>query len=163
MAETKNRLVDVLKDFTTAMVVTSAQGKMRARPMAVVQIEDAGDALFVTSLDSPKVDEIEMNPRVLLTFQGSWRFASLSGEAEIIRDPALVEKHWKEDWRLWFPEGKSDPRICFIRVHGSDAEYWDSAGGNAVTFAFEAARAYLSGTEAKRNDKLNAKVQVPKS
>ncbi len=67
---TQKHLYDLLKDFDTAMLVTqSADGHMHSRPMAIAELRADSDAYFVTSIDSPKVDEIKANPSVTLTFQ----------------------------------------------------------------------------------------------
>jgi general stress protein 26 len=66
----REHLYDLLKDFDTAMLVTrSADGHMHSRPMAVAEMRPDADAYFVTSIDSPKVAEINANPIVTLTFK----------------------------------------------------------------------------------------------
>lgn len=120
----REHLYDLLKDFDTAMLVTrSADGHMHSRPMAVAEMRPDADAYFVTSIDSPKVAEITANPNVTLTFQSSTQFASLSGRATIVRDQALVDRLYKEDWKIWFPKGKTDPSISMLRFSAQDGEY----------------------------------------
>src|SRR5690349_16114728 len=75
----KEHLYDLLKGFDTAMLVTyPAGGLAHARPMAVAELRPDADTYFVTSIDSLKVEEIEANPSVTLTFQSTSKFASLS-------------------------------------------------------------------------------------
>jgi general stress protein 26 len=68
----REHLYDLLKGFDTAMLVTyPTGGPAHARPMAVAELRPDVDTYFVTSIDSPKIEEIEENPSVTLTFRSS--------------------------------------------------------------------------------------------
>jgi general stress protein 26 len=159
---TQKHLYDLLKDFDTAMLVTqSADGHMHSRPMAIAELRPDADAYFVTSIDSPKVDEINANPSVTLTFQSSKQYASLSGRATLVRDQALIDRLYKENWKIWFPRGKNDPSISMLKFNAQHGEYWDNAGAQGLKFVFEAAKAYVKGERAEENDpKQHAKVDL---
>lgn len=159
---TQEHLYDLLKDFDAAMLVTrSADGHMHSRPMAIAELRADSDAYFVTSIDSPKVAEIKANPSVTLTFQSSNQYASLSGRATIVRDQALVDRLYKEDWKIWFPQGKTDPSISMLKFNAQHGEYWDNAGAQGLKFVFEAAKAYVKGERPKEDDqKQHAKVDL---
>lgn len=142
----QQHLYELLKDFDTAMLVTrSADGNMHARPMAVAELEPNADAYFVTSIESPKVAEIEADPRVTLTFQGPNRFAAVAGRASVVRDRELLDRLWKEAWKVWFPKGKEDPDVSLLKFDAEHGELWDNAGAKGIKFAFEAAKAYAKG------------------
>lgn len=151
---------DLIDDFRTAMLVTTIANRIHARPMTVVEAGEDGSVLLVTGVDTAKIDEIESNPDVTLTFQSTSKFASMRGQAQIINDRALIDAHWSEAWRAWFPKGKDDPSIRLIKIHGAEAEYWDTAGTNGIKYVFEAAKAYLSGTRPKLDQTQHAKVQL---
>lgn len=154
-------MYDLLKDFDTAMLVTrSSEDHMHARPMAVAELRAGGDAYFVTSIDSPKVDEIKRNPNVTLTFQSSNQFASVCGRIGVVRDPALIDRLWKEAWKVWFPKGKSDPSISLLKFDAQHGEYWDNAGAQGLKYAFEAAKAYVKGETPTTDQKQHAKVDL---
>jgi len=154
-------LYDLLKDFDTAMLVTqSADGHMHSRPMAVAEMRPDADAYFVTGIDSPKVAEINANPNVTLTFQSSNQFATLSGRAAIVRDQALIDRLYKEDWKIWFPKGKTDPSISMLKFSAQDGEYWDNSGVQGLKFVFEAAKAYVKGERPTEDEKQHAKVDL---
>ena len=159
---TQKHLYDLLKDFDTAMLVTrSADGHMHSRPMAIAELRPDSDAYFVTSIDSPKVAEVQANPGVTLTFQSSNQYASLSGEATIVRDRALIDRLYKEAWKIWFPKGKTDPSISLLKFTPQHGEYWDNAGAEGLKYVFEAAKAYVKGERPKENDqKQHAKVTL---
>ncbi|MFM9865585.1 MAG: pyridoxamine 5'-phosphate oxidase family protein [Micropepsaceae bacterium] len=154
-------LYDLISDFGTAMLVTNAGANtMRARPMAVVELRPDADAYFMTSIESPKVGEIEHDSNVLLTFQSSSQFASVRGIARVDRDKALIKQHWKESWKVWFPKGVDDPSLALIRFEAHEGEYWDNAGVQGMKYAFEAVKAYMQGETPKTDDRQHGKVAL---
>lgn len=147
-AQSTQHLFDVLKEFDHTMLVTrSLDGHIHARPMAVAELEPDADAYFVTAIDSPKVAEIKADSRVTLTFQGPKRFATLRGTVAVVRDRALLERLWKEAWKVWFPKGKDDPEVSILKFDPEHGEVWDNAGAQGVKYAFEAAKAYAKGEQ----------------
>jgi general stress protein 26 len=159
--DTRQHLYDLIKDFKTAMLVTRERdGGLHARPMAVAEMKPDADAYFSTSIESPKIAEIEADPRVLITFLGRSEFASIVGTATVVRDRALIDRLWAEDWRLWFPEGKDDPTLCLLKVSAKRAEYWDTSGAEGVRFLFEGLKALIQGRQPRKDAAQNAKVAL---
>ena len=145
--------LEVLQHFDTGMLCTrNHDGTLRARPMAIAEIGDNGDVWFVTGIDTGKVEEILKHSSVLVTCQSKTRFLSLSGEAELARDPALIEKLWREPWRAWFPQGKDDPRLVVLHVRATNAEYWDESGTRGMRYAYHAAKAIFRGKRPRVGD-----------
>jgi len=139
------RLVGQLRKFNTAMLVTHThEGVSRARPMAVADVSDHADMWFVTRVEAPKVDEIREDQRVLVVLQSAAHFLSVSGEASMVRDQALVKKLWSESWRVWFKDA-DDPSISLIHVKPHEAELWDQSGTKGIKYLLRAAKAYVSG------------------
>ena len=129
--------------------------------MAIAELRADADAYFVTSTNSPKVAEVQANPSVTLTFQSANQYASLSGRATIVRDRALIDRLYKEDWKIWFPQGRTDPSIALLKFNAQHGEYWDNAGVQGLKFVFEAAKAYVKGERPKEDDqKQHAKVDL---
>ncbi len=156
----RNRLHEVVNDFDVAMLVTHTANAMHARPMAIACLDDGIDAYLVTDINSLKVDEISANPYALLTFQGTRKFASVSGELTILRDRQLIEKMWKEAWKVWFPDGKSDPNIALLKFSAHEGEYWDNAGMQGLKYIYDAAKAYVTGETPQTDDAQHAKVRL---
>jgi general stress protein 26 len=144
-------VLELLNDFETAMLVTYDGGAMHARPMAVAEVEDSGTVWFVTDATSGKMADIGNDPNVLLAFQGARRYLTVAGEATVIRSPERIRELWKESFKLWF-DGVDDPRLILLKVEPRDAEYWDTTGIRGLKFAFRAAKAYLAGEPAKKED-----------
>lgn len=154
-------LYDVTKGFNTAMLVTrTPDGGLHARPMAVAEMERDADAYFSTSLESPKIAEIEADPRVLVTFQSSSEFATIEGVATIVRDRSEIDRLWSESWRIWFPKGKDDPNLCLLRLSAERGEYWDTSGVEGIKFMFESLKARMAGRTPEKSEIQNAKVQL---
>ena len=153
-SEKCRRLKKLMGDFDTAMLVThTGDGGMRARPLSLVHNEDDQEGLyFSTAIDSPKARELETDPRVNISMQDKRRFVSVTGVAHLVRDRALIDKLWSEAWRIWFPKGKEDPSLCILIVEPGEAAYWDASGLEGVTYLFEMAKAYVTGTKANSDD-----------
>ena len=161
-AEKRKHLYDLIKGFDSAMLVTrTAEGDLRARPLAIADAQEDGLRYFPTGVDSGKVHEVESDPHVSVTLQDKRRFVSVSGIARIVRDRALIEEMWSEAWKVWFPAGKADPSLCLLVVDATAAEYWDNSGAKGLGYLFEAAAAYVTGTRPKDdNDAHAAKVRL---
>jgi general stress protein 26 len=156
----RSHLLDVVNDFAVAMLLTHTATGIHARPMAVTRLIDDIDAYLVTDINSLKIDEISANPHAVLTFQSTQKFASVRGEVTVLRDPQLLEKLWKEAWKVWFPKGQSDPNIALLKFTAHEGEYWDNAGMNGFKYVYEAAKAYVAGETPKTDDAMHAKVRL---
>jgi general stress protein 26 len=161
-ADKRKHLHELIKEFHSAMLVTRTPvGDLRARPLAIAEAQEDGLLYFATAIDSGKVHEVEGDPHVCVTLQDKRRFVSISGHARIVRDRALIEELYKEDWKVWFPKGKDDPSLSLLVVDATAAEYWDNAGAKGLGYLFEAAAAYVKGTRpSSDNDAQNAKVRL---
>jgi len=118
---------------------------MHARPLTVADVPADGEILFATSSSSPKVAEIEADPRVLVIFQNGAQFVCISGTARVSRDRARLQQLWSESWRIWYPAGVDDPSLSLLAVDPSEGEYWDNAGVKSLKYLFAGARAYIRG------------------
>ena len=146
-AEQREHFHKLLKQFNTAMLVTHAgEGRLRARPMVVAQVEDDGRVWFITGAETAKTHEIEADTRVHIICQNDRSaYLSLSGRADLVRDRAKAAELWQEPFRVWFPGGKDDPNIELIVVRPEEGEFWDNEGFNKVKYLFESAKAHVSG------------------
>lgn len=155
-----NHLYDLVNDFDVAMLVTHTANGIHARPMAIASLDDGLGAYLVTDINSLKVDEISLNPEAILTFQSTKKFATVRGELTVLHDRQLIEKLWKVTWKVWFPDGKSDPNIALLKFTGHEGEYWDNAGMRGLKYVYDAAKAYVAGETPKTGDAQNAKVRL---
>lgn len=150
-----HELRTLLAEFDTIMLVTmTAQGDMRGRAMATQELDDLHDCdlWFVTSEDSPKVVELDADPRACVTaYRPSDRtYLSISAEVRRSRDRAEIERLWKPDWKAWFPDGPKDPSITLLKLKVKRAEYWEPKGGK-LRVLYEMAKAVMAGKPADAN------------
>ena len=158
---THEHLYELLKGFDTAMLVThEPSGDLHGRPMAIAELSQDGDTYFATSIDSPKVGEVEKERNCLITFQSSSQYAVVQGLGQIVRDRALIESMWKDTWKVWFPEGKSDPKLCLLKVDAKNVEYWDNIGMQGLKYLFEGLKSVVQKKRPETNQKQNAKVAL---
>lgn len=148
-AEKRERVKDLMRHFDTAMLTThTPNGGLRSRPLSIAHNdEDPMGLYFATAIDSPKVHELELNAGVNVSMQDKRRFVSVTGEARVILDRGLLERLWSETWRVWFPKGKNDPTLCIVVVEPREAAYWDMSGTEGISYLFEMAQAYVTGTK----------------
>lgn len=150
-----------LKDYRTAMLTTvTAEGYIHSRPMMTQEREPDADLWFVSSLNSDKIQEIGVHPKVgVIYFHDSDNsYISLSGIARVETDKEFIRSHWKEDWRAWFPEGPEQADICMIKVEAHEAEYWEPKGGR-IRVMFEMARGVVTGTHPEINPPVSGEIK----
>ena len=117
MKNSEKHLKEILNGFDTVMMITRSNGVgVHARPMRIAEIGEDGGLYFATSVQSPKVQEIQNDASVSLMFQSPEKFVALHGKARVERDAGLIERLWSEDWRVWFPKGKNDPSLVILKV-----------------------------------------------
>lgn len=145
-AEATEKMWDMIKDVGFAMLTTEDGDQLRARPMVAVQKEFDGNLWFFTRASSHKVQEVEQDQRVGVTYSepSKQNYVSLSGRARLVRDRGAIDAHWQESLRTWFPKGKDDPDIAILKVDVQAAEYWDSPNSKMV-HAYGYVKAVLTG------------------
>lgn len=159
--ETKH-LHDLMKGFSTAMLVThGSDEELHARPMAVADVTDSLEIWFVTGQVSAKAQEIAHDTRAHVVCQKDHSaYLSISGTATLVEDRKKVDDIWKEAFRVWFPAGKDDPNLILIRFRPERAEYWDNTGLNKIAYLWDAAVAYVKGTEPTVRDDAHGVVTL---
>lgn len=143
----KAKVWELIKDIKVAMMATHAEGAhMHARPMVAVQKDFDGVLWFFTDARSRKVDEIDDEQQVLLTY-ADWdqqNYVSVDGRARIVTDKATIKDLWRESMRTWFPKGTDDPNVALLKVTVDSAEYWD-APSSAMVHAYGYLKAVTTG------------------
>ena len=154
-----DRVWEIMDDIAVCMVTTHAGGKMRSRPMHAIPDRPAGCIYFVTDTRGAKDEEIAAAPDVCLAFAdiGDNTYLSVTGTAEMIRDPAKAEDMWSTEAQAWWPRGPNDPSVRVLRVVPEQAEYWDTRG-NSITVALKLIAARVSGREPNLGE--NRKVNI---
>lgn len=118
-----------LKDIKIAMLTTiTAENKQHSRPMYTFELKDDGIIWMFISKESRKVKEIEANPYVVLNYSNPQHdlYITINGKAELSNDIAKINELWSDRFKMWFPEGKSDPSLLLLKITPEEAEYWDT-------------------------------------
>jgi general stress protein 26 len=148
MSETSDidRVWEIAEKIKICMLTTHAAGRMRCRPMHAIADRAADCLWFVTDDRGAKDNEIGAAPDVCLAFADthSNAYLSVTGQAELSRDPAKARELWSSEAQAWWPNGPGDPVVRVLRVVPDSAEFWD-ARGNAITVALKLAAARLTG------------------
>lgn len=132
------KLQSLIKDVKIAMLTTVEEdGSMRSRPMATQTTDFDGTLWFFTRRDSGKVDEVEREHQVNVSYAhpGHEHYVSVSGTARLVTDRAKIDELWSPVLKAWFPQGKDDPAVGLLKVDVDKAEYWDSPSSTMVKIA----------------------------
>ena len=153
------KLAKLIKGINVAMMTTrDDDGTLRSRPMQTQNHEFDGTLWFFTQASSHKVDEINHEHQVNLSYAepSDSRYVSVSGTATLVRDRAKIDELWTPVLKAWFPEGKDDPEVALLRVDVSKAEYWDVPTSTIVKLV-GFTKAVLTGKQywPGENEKLN--------
>lgn len=152
----KVKFRELLATFQTAVLVTrGSRNMLHARPMAIACVDENCDLWFMTSRDSAKVHEIDVDTRAHVICQNGWSSCvCISGRATIEYDREKIHKLWNPSLQVWFPQGVNDPEITLIRVVGEQGEYWDNSGLNRITYLYQTIKAIVTGIvpEIKQGD-----------
>jgi general stress protein 26 len=160
--EQRDRFDDLVRNFSTAMLVTHAgNGELRGRPMTVASVAPDGDVWFATGINSTKADELLVDRRVAVVMQESSRFVSLTGEAEVVVNRAKATELWNEAWRPWFPAGPDDPELALVHVRAFEAEFWDTHGLRGARLLFDAIRHAARGERMGATDSTGTHGRIP--
>ncbi len=136
MTKTAEKLDDLYKlidGIEIAMLTTRrSDGALVSRPMATQKRFADADLVFVTDLESHKLDDLTNDPHVNVSYyrDRTREWVSVSGAARVSRDRKRIKELYDPSWRAWFGDqgadrdgGPDDPRIGLILVSADSAEY----------------------------------------
>ena len=133
--ENIEKLRKLIKGIKIAMLTTvnKSDGTLHSRPMGTQEVEFDGDLWFFTQSNSQKVNEIQKDQTVNVSYAGDNRYVSVSGKAQVVYDKAKMKDLWSPIYKVWFPDGLEDPTLRLLKVNVEKAEYWDNPGGLVAT------------------------------
>lgn len=147
-------LYGLVEGIETAMFTTRRlDGRLVSRPMATQERDAIADFWFVTEGDSDKLDELEHDPHVNLSYyrDRTREWVSVSGTARISRDREQIRRLYKPDWRAWFADaggerdgGPGDPRLTLVLVDAESVVYMVSDTPRPVVL-FEVVKGMITG------------------
>lgn len=127
---------EMIKDIDFCMLTTVDENNdLHSRPMSLNgEVDQSGNLWFFTYGKSQKVSELGRTPKCNASFAkpDDYRFVSITGTAELVRDKRKIEELWKPELKAWFPKGTDEPDIALLRVGIEKAEYWDSPSSSVA-------------------------------
>ncbi len=157
------KLREMIKGIEFAMLTTADDdGSLRSRPMATQKVEFDGDLYFFTKAGAPKVDEVERDRHVCVSYAAPEEqcYVSMSGTALLMRDRQKMEELWSPVLKAWFPGGLADPELALLKISVTQAEYWEGPS-STVVYLVGLAKAFVVGETYRpgENEKLDLKGQ----
>lgn len=123
------QISQLLADIDSGMLTTvDDDGSLHSRPMSKSGTLDSEPTLwFFTYRSSHKVFEIEHNQQVNVSFSSydQQRYISVSGTAELVKDPDKMQELWQPKLQTWFSQGLDDPDLALLKVNIHKVDYWD--------------------------------------
>ena len=154
-------LYKLVEGIEIAMFTTRrADGHLVSRPMATQGQASGADLWFATDLESHKLDELETDPHVNVSYyrDRTREWVSVSARARLVRDRAKIHELYKPDWRAWFGDeggerdgGPDDPRLTLVLVEAHSAVYLKQDRPTPLVL-FEVAKGMLTGAKPKVGD-----------
>lgn len=118
---------EAFKQARVVYMTTFRDGEERSRKMTNMNDDPYEMMWFPTYRDTRKVEDIKINPKVLLTFpsQRENEYYEIEGRAEFESDEVTAEKWlwWYLYWhphqrnRFWFQREKKDPNRMIVNVY----------------------------------------------
>ena len=126
--ESIKKVAKLMRDLDFCMMTTtSASEGMRARPMSNNgEVEFDGDVWFFTAADSRKVEDINEDPQVHLSYTDMerWLFISMVGDAAVVTDVEKKRELWVEDLERWFEDGPESEDLVLLKVTPTQVAWW---------------------------------------
>lgn len=141
------KVAELVGEIKFAMMATEeADGSLRSRPMATMEMDAGGNLWFFTALSSQKIDEAEQHRQVNLSYARPDKqdYLSVSGTVSIVRDKEKMRALWTPWIKPWFPNGLDDPDLVLLKVRITEAEYW-IAPGSAAKRLYGLAKGVMTG------------------
>jgi general stress protein 26 len=100
-----------------ALITTDSHGRANARTMDAFAPDENMTVWFGTNPLSRKVAEIRRNPRVTLYYfdRENQAYVTLHGVARLINDRNEKARHWKDDWKTFYPDRDKSYLLIEVR------------------------------------------------
>lgn len=140
------KIKKLINSAKIGMFVTQDNGKLFSRPIAFSDVDNDNCIWFFTDINSGKINDIANNQNVNFSFsnQSENTYVSVSGTAELIKDPEIIDEKWSVIVRAWYPEGRDSDRLTLVKVTPSTIQYWDGYSSKII-MAYDITKALVTG------------------
>jgi len=107
----------MIKARYCALITTDRFGHTNARTMDAFEPDEQMHVWFGTNRRSRKVAEIRRHPQVTLYYfdRDEQAYVTLHGMATIVDDRAEKARHWKDEWKDFYPNRDRDYILILVR------------------------------------------------
>ena len=137
---------DLAKSIDFCMFTTWDGERQRSRPLSARPDRGEGRIYFLIDEAGAKDDQVEMFPKVSLTFADirAHDYVAITGTAKVSDDRAKIRSLWTSADEAWW-DSADDPSIRLLSVDPDDAELWKGpnrliAGAKMLTAALTGAK-----------------------
>ena len=118
----RDQLITAAREIMTttrycALITTDGRGRTNARTMDAFAPDENMVVWFGTNPASRKVAEVRRKPRVTLYYfdRESQAYVTLHGVARVVNDPKEKLRHWKDDWKNFYPDREKGYVLIEVR------------------------------------------------
>jgi|SRR5215831_5896690 len=118
----REQLISAAKEIMNAarycaLITTDDRGTTNARTMDAFSPESDMTVWFGTNPLSRKVAEVRRHPRVTLFYfdRENQAYVSLQGIARVVNDPQEKQRHWKDEWKDFYPDRNRSYILIAVR------------------------------------------------
>lgn len=126
-----------------ALITLDSQGRPHARTMDPFAPEENMVVWFGTNAKSRKVAEIRHHQRVTLYYfvAADQAYVTISGRARIVSDPAEKARHWKDEWKNFYPNRERNYLLIAVTPETLEViSVKEGINGDAITWTPPAVR-----------------------
>ena len=147
----RGTVAEIMKETRIAVLTYVSQaGALVSTPMGMQDFDDPATTWFLTERSSDKVQALEADPRVNVSFSSKAGWVSLSGTAHVSDDRAKIQELWDASAGAFMSGGPEDPDNVLLRIDGATAEYWENPG--KVAIAVQMAKGLVTDSEPDLGD-----------
>lgn len=154
--EKLEKVKEIIDDVKIGLVTTVGENGLVSRPMAVQEVESDGDIWFITFKDSSKVQQIQKDSRVNVSFSDKKKnFVSLTGTARTVEDDEKEKELLNKADKALFDTDYDDPNLILLKFEVQGAEYWESGNSAKVAVEFFAKMLGKKGHDLGKNESVD--------
>lgn len=143
--QAKKKFRELVEDIKICMFATNlGQQPLSVVPMYTKEVDEAGNLWFLSLRSSDHNKDLENDSTCQLLYSdGSGKFLSAYGFAEISDDRTRIESLFSKMDKAWF-KGPEDPQVTALKFTPDEAAYWSNDHNKLVTL-FKLGKAAITG------------------
>lgn len=122
MANIKEKAATLLQNCEIVILTSiNEKGYPRPVPMSKTKAEGITTIWMATGNSSVKTKDFRLNPKAGICYFSNEDSVALTGEIEIVTDPATKQELWQDWFYAHFTKGPTDPEYVLLKFTAHDA------------------------------------------